>query len=404
MIISGKIITGGKLVSAGIRIEEGKIVEISKQLTGKRIKGLIMPAGIDVHVHLRDFEESRKETIRSGTLSALHGGICLVVDQPNTRPFIDSVERYEKRIRLAEKHLNVDYSLNVGLTRKNFREINEIVDGLRAKGYNPAVGEVFLQHENPEFQVDTEMVKGVNHLTTIHAEIPEHVKSNDVPNFLYRDRMAEIEAVRMLAGDGHYFCHISTREAFELISTSPSAIEVTPHHLLLDRTHYERLNGFVNVNPPLREVGDREFLLQNFSKVDVLASDHAPHTIDEKQGGASGYPGVETMYPLMMGLVFYGKVNVFDLVEKIAMNPARIFGFPEYGGIEVGKYANIVAFDISRVERIDEKKLHSLCGWTPFEGFPAIFPHTVVLRGEVVKEGDEVVEGLGEVYKSGEGF
>ncbi len=404
MIISGKIITGGKLVTAGIRIEEGKIVEISKQLTGKRIKGLIMPAGIDVHVHLRDFEESRKETIRSGTLSALHGGICLVVDQPNTRPFIDSVERFERRVRLAEKHLNVDYSLNVGLTRRNFGEINEIVDNLKAKGYNPAVGEVFLQHENPEFQVDAEIVRGVRHLTTIHAEVPEHVKSNDIPNFLHRDRMAEIEAVERLAGDGYHFCHISTREAFEIISTSPSTIEVTPHHLLLDRTHYERLNGFVNVNPPLRDVEDREFLLQNFSKVDVIASDHAPHTVEEKKSGASGYPGVETMYPLMMGLVFYGKVNVFDLVEKIAVNPSRIFGFREYGGIEVGKYANIVAFDISRVERIDAKKLHSLCGWTPYEGFPAVFPHTVILRGEVVKDGEEVLEGVGRVYNSEAGF
>jgi len=404
MILSGKLIIGRDLVTAGMKIEEGRIVEISKQLTGKRLKGLILPAGIDVHVHLRDFEESHKETIRSGTLSALHGGICLVVDQPNTRPFIDSAEKYERRIRLAEKHLNVDYSLNMGLTRRNSDRINEIVSELKEKGYSPAVGEVFLQHDNPEFQVDPEVVRDVEHLTTIHAELPEFVESNEIPNFLHRDRRAEIEAVKKLAPLGRYFCHISTREAFETISSSPSLVEVTPHHLLLDSSDYERLNGFVNVNPPLRERADREFLLENFSRIDVLASDHAPHLPEEKERGASGYPGVETMYPLMMGLVFYGKVSVFEVVEKIVKNPAEIFGFRGYGEIRVGNYANLAVFDISRVERVRADSLHSLCGWTPFEGFPAIFPHTVVLRGEIVKEGDEAVEGLGEVYKSGSGF
>lgn len=404
MIISGKLITNNGLVTAGVKIEEGKIVEISKQLTGKRLKGIILPAGIDVHVHLRDFEESHKETIRTGTLSALNGGVCLVVDQPNTKPFIDSVEEYERRVRLAEKHTSVDYSLNVGLTRRNSERINEIVDLLRERGYNPAVGEIFLQHDNPEFQADIEMVRSVKHFSTIHAELPEFVRSNQIPNFLYRERRAEIEAVKSLASLGLYFCHISTREALEIVSSSPSLAEVTPHHLLLDRTQYDRLNGFVNVNPPLREGGDRKFLLENFERIDVIASDHAPHLPDEKHSGASGYPGVETLYPLMMGLVFYGKISIFDLVKRVAVNPARIFGFEGYGEIKVGNYANLVAFDISRAERVRADKLHSLCGWTPFEGFPAIFPHTVVLRGEIAKEGGEIIEGLGRVYKSGSDF
>ncbi len=404
MIISGKLIINNRLTTAGIRVEDGRIVEISKQLTGKRLRGIIMPAAIDVHVHLRDFEESHKETIRSGTLSALNGGVCLVVDQPNTKPFIDSVEVYEKRVRLAEKHTSVDYSLNVGLTRKNASRINEVVDELKNEGYNPAIGEIFLQHDNPEIQVSPEAVRELRHFSTVHAELPEFVESNRIPNFKYRDRQAEVEAVRMLADLGTYFCHISTRDALEIIFSSRSFAEVTPHHLLLDSAHYERLDGYVNVNPPLRSREDREFLLENLSKIDVIASDHAPHLPEEKLGGASGFPGVETTYPLMMGLVFYGKMSVFSLVEKIAANPARIFGFEGYGEIKEGNYANLAVFDISKVDRIRAEKLHSQCGWTPYEGLPAIFPHTVILRGEIAKENGEIVEGLGRVYKSGADF
>ncbi len=401
MNIFGKIVLGKKLIEAGIKIEDGRIEKISKRIDGKKMKGIIMPAGIDVHVHLRDFEENHKETIKTGTLAALNGGICLVVDQPNTKPFVDSSEIYLERVRRAEKYANVDYSLNVGLTRKNFERIEEIVSELRAMGYNPAVGEVFLQHENKDYQVDYDVIEELNlDKITIHAEDPRYVESNDIPNFKFRKREAEIEAVKKLLKKRYYFCHISTEDAAKLILKSESYIEVTPHHLLLDERFYEKLGKMVNVNPPLRTERDREFLLSNFSKIDVLASDHAPHLREEKERGASGYPNVETMYPIMMGLVFKGILNIFDLAEKIAENPAKIFGFKNYGGVKEGNYANFAVFDISKTEKVKAEKLHSKCEWTPYEGFEAIFPHTVVIRGEIAKWDYEPFEGIGKVYKA----
>uniref|UniRef100_A0A7C3UBH5 Dihydroorotase n=1 Tax=Geoglobus ahangari TaxID=113653 RepID=A0A7C3UBH5_9EURY len=398
MNIFGKIILGRKLVEAGIIIEDGIITKIGKQISGKKMKGIIMPAGIDVHVHLRDFEESHKETIKTGTLAALNGGICLVVDQPNTKPFIDSEERYIERIKKAEKWTNVDYSLNIGLTRKNYKEIQEIVGDLRNMGYNPKIGEVFLCHEKEDYQIDYEIIENLKTFLTIHAEDPAYIISNEIPNFKFRKREAEIEAVRILSEGEYYFCHISTKDAAKMIFKGPSYIEVTPHHLLLDEGDYERLGKLVNVNPPLRKREDREFLLSNFHEIDVLASDHAPHTIEEKENGASGYPNVETMYPIMMGLVFKGVLNIFDLSEKIAENPAKIFGFKGYGEIREGNYANFAIFDISQTEKIKTEKLHSKCEWTPYVGFEAIFPHTVVIRGEIVKEDGEIFEGFGRVY------
>ncbi|AIY89274.1 dihydroorotase [Geoglobus acetivorans] len=401
MLIHGKILLGNTIVTAGMKIEDGKIVEISKQISGKKLKGIIMPAGIDVHVHLRDFDESHKETIRNGTLSALNGGICLVVDQPNSRPFIDSEEMYEKRMRLASKFVNVDYSLNIGLTRRNFPKINSIAEKIKKNGYNPAVGEIFLQHENKDVEATTEMVEKVTSFSTIHAELPEFVESNEIPNFLHRKREAEILAVKKLASEGRYFCHISTREAFETIREKGAYAEVTPHHLLLDASHHSRLGNFVNVNPPLRTENDRKFLLDNFSKIDVVASDHAPHSPEEKENGASGYPGVETLYPLLMGLVFYGKLDIFDVAKVISENPAEIFGFNGYGAVKPGNYANLAVFDISKVEKIKPQKLHYFHKWSPFESFPAVFPHTVILRGEFAKERGELAEGFGRVYKTG---
>ncbi len=404
MNIYGKILMKNKIVTAGIKIEDGRIEKISRQIDGRKVKGIIMPAGIDVHVHLRDFEESHKETIKNGTLSALNGGVCLVVDQPNTKPFVDSEKRYLERIRYARKFISVDYSLNVGLTRKNLSEVNEIVRKLRDRGFNPAIGEIFLQHDNPEYQIPVEKLDDIEHFPTIHAELPEFVESNRIPNFRFRRREAEIKAVEMLFRKKMYFCHISTKDALEIISGSRSYAETTPHHLLLDESHYAVLRERINVNPPLRIPEDRDFILKNFSMVDVVASDHAPHTLEEKEAGASGYPGVETLYPVLMGQVFYGKLNIFDVAERVAENPARIFGFEGYGEIKEGNYANFAVFSISHVEKIRAKDLHFMHGWTPFEGFPGIFPYAVMIRGEFVKEGDSMTESVGRVYSEHDHF
>ncbi len=158
--------------------------------------------------------------------------------------------------------------------------------------------------------------------------------------------------------------------------------------MLLSVDDYGRLGNLVNVNPPLREKEDVEWLFRNFHRIDVLASDHAPHTLEDKESGASGFPGVETMYPLFVNLASKGYISFQTLVEKIASNPARIFGFKGYGGIEVGNFANLAVFDLKKVSEVKAERLHSKCGWTPFEGFEAIFPDKVYLRGKEVLENE----------------
>lgn len=392
-MLRGKVFYKGEFVEAGIEIEEGRIKRIGKLVRGREVKGIILPAGIDVHVHLRDFDEKYKETIETGTEAALHGGICLVVDQPNTKPVVDSEHVYFRRMERAKKKVFVDYSLNIALTNSNFSRIDDIVAKITQKYHLPAVGEVFIQHNNEDLQIDYEILKKVvekvKNLITLHAEDPELVKPGS-PNFRFRSREAEIRAVeKALEISRFHFCHISTKDSAEKIMKSTSTFEVTPHHLLLSVDDYARLGDAVNVNPPLRSRDEAEWLLRNFNNADILASDHAPHTPEDKKVGAPGFPGVETMYPIFVFLAKEGVVSFKDLVEKIAENPSRIFGFKGYGEIEVGNFANFAVFDLRDVVEIRDEMLHSKCGWTPYEGFKAVFPKEVYLRGTEVLECNE---------------
>jgi len=378
MILEGKFLYKGKIVEGCIVIENGRIIDIRKS-DNKTIKveGIILPAGIDAHVHFRDFKEKYKETIETGSLSALYGGICLVVDQPNTNPPIVDVETYLKRMELAKKTTYVDYSLNLGLTEDNKHEIGEIIKNIEEKYVIPAIGEVFLHHEKLQVSYETLRSVKIDKLITVHAEDPE----------LAGKKEGEIKAVKECLKFGDfYFCHISTPEALKIIANSNSFVEVTPHHLLLTYNDTD-----FKVNPPLRSDEDRINLLKNIDKVDVIASDHAPHTIEDKKDGAPGFPGVETMYPLMLGLVKKGVLDLVTVVERIAINPAQIFGFKGYGEIEIGNYANLAIFDFSNVEKIKADRLHSKAGWTPYENFEAIFPKAVYLRGVKVLEDREVL-------------
>ncbi len=392
-MIRGKIFYRGEFVEAGIDVENGKIKRIGKLVEGKEVKGVILPAGIDVHVHLRDFSEKRKETIETGTLSALHGGICLVVDQPNTKPPVDDAKTYFKRMEIAEKKTYVDYALNLALTNSNSEKIGSIMREISERYYIPAVGEVFIQHNSEDFQIDYETLRRVYNrfrkvLFTIHAEDPSYV-ANGSPNFVFRQREAEILAVERVIelGDFH-FCHISTKDAAKEVMNSNSTFEVAPHHMLLSVEDHGRLGNLVNVNPPLRDKEDMNWLFRNFHRIDVLASDHAPHTVEDKELGAPGFPGVETMYPLFVNIASKGFISFKDLVEKIAVNPAKIFGFHGYGEIEVGNYANFVVFDLKKSKEVTADNLHSKCGWTPYEGFEAVFPEQVYLRGKEVLESE----------------
>ncbi|HDM36633.1 MAG TPA: dihydroorotase [Candidatus Syntrophoarchaeum butanivorans] len=378
----------GELIDIDLRIEDGVISEIRREIRGDfesilDIKGkILLPGAIDAHVHMRDGNESHKEDWLTGTSAAAAGGVTTVIDQPNTDPPVTSRANLSDRIEIASRSSLVDFLINGGVERyDNIEELYE--GGVRV------FGEIFLYKlEPPLLRQILDKIWGLGGIATIHAESRHCISKN--PD---RPPVCEIEGIKEVISDivaeKLHFCHISTPEGVDLIRSKGSiTLEVTPHHLLLSRNDIDRLGGFGLMNPPLRSDRDREGLWGRLDRIDIIASDHAPHTRDEKLGDSPppGVPGVETMLPLMLYHVKMGRIGLNRLVELVSERPADIFGLYERGkrGISIGADADLVVIDMRDEQVIRGDELHSKCGWTPFEGMKGIFPQITLVRGEVV--------------------
>ncbi len=402
--IEGKLFHSGKIIDATIKIEDGVIKEIKKDAKGERISGLILPCAIDVHVHFRDFKENYKETIETGSLSALYGGVCLVIDQPNTNPPVDSYEIYSKRVSIANKKSYIDYSLNFGVTKRNLKKVHMTLDKIekKLKVKVPAVGETFLAHDDPILQIDVSDLINLNvnnKLITIHAEDPNLIRSSELesPNFYTRPPEAEISALKKCAplNKRLYFCHVTLKDSVKIIKKYNKFCEVTLHHLIFSTQNYPK---YPNVNPPLRDPKQKvSFSDLNF--VDVIASDHAPHLLDEKKKGLPGFPGVEVLYPILIYLVKNNVLSLDQVIKLLCINPSKIFNFKLYGEIKENKYANLAVFNLSNIKTIKSSKLHSKCDWSPYNNFKAIFPEKVFIRGVLALDSEEVLidPGFGQI-------
>jgi dihydroorotase len=179
-----------------------------------------------------------------------------------------------------------------------------------------------------------------------------------------------------------HFCHLSNAAAVRAAKTV-GTIEATPHHLFLSRERFSPDDARGKVNPPLRSEHERKALWEVWDLIDVIASDHAPHTVREKDAGfikaPSGIPGVETMIPLLLGAVLERRISLASVIEKTSAAPSRILGIPE-AGFSVGNRADFAIFPREAVP-ISADLLHSRCGWSPFEGMPAVFPREVIISG-----------------------
>jgi dihydroorotase len=203
-----------------------------------------------------------------------------------------------------------------------------------------------------------------------------------------------------------HICHVTTSEGVNLLENTEITSEVTPHHLFL--TSNSKIGSLGKVNPPLRLPIDQDTLWNalNQGAIDIIASDHAPHTLDDKENfenSPSGIPGVETMLPLMLSLVKHNKFQLTRLVNAVSERPCQIFDLNK-GKLETGYDGDIIVVDMRKETEISAKDLHSKAGWTPFEGFSAIFPRFTFVRGEVVIEDWELTGdmGFGKIVSGGQ--
>jgi dihydroorotase len=441
---NAKVYLSGKIIEAGIAIDGERIVKVAKETNlpsaSEKIDLdglLILPGIIDVHVHLRDQELSYKEDFYSGTCAAANGGVSLVVDMPNNKPVTMDSKTLRERMELASRKVVVNTAFYSAFP-ENMREIKRI------KSVGARAFKIFLSHKvgglNPDDEnavIDAFKEVAENGLiVAVHAEdgfflrkkIEEVSLKNrdDLDAYLeVHSPEAEVKGVKRAIGlmrksNVHvHICHVSVADGLKAILGAksngyPITCEITSHHLLLSEKYLRRIGNIALTNPPLRSLSDASYLrwaLEN-NLVDIVASDHAPHAIFEKDASSiwnvsAGIAGIETMLPLMLNMVNIGQISIPTLVRSLSEKPSRIFKFKDRGRIMEGAYADLVVVDLKKEWTIDSTEFYSKAKFSPFDGWrikgkPAkTFANGIL----VMDEGEIIVKpGSGKVIGWQRGF
>ncbi|XVH32686.1 dihydroorotase [Haloferacaceae archaeon DSL9] len=416
MLIENAELADGRVVD--VRIADESIDEVAPSLDAtpddERLdadRRLLLPGAIDVHVHFREPGFSHKETWTSGSKSAAAGGVTAVVDQPNTDPPTTTGDAFDEKAALASASY-VDFGINGGVTET--WDPDSLFD-------RPlfALGEIFLADSTGEMGIDAALFEdAVDRATaagvpvTVHAEdatlFDESQRGADADGIgrdanadrwsAYRTAAAEEAAIERAvevgagAGTALHIAHTSTPEGIDAAKAGGATCEVCPHHLLLSRDDLEELGTYGRMNPPLRSEARRKAVYDRVADgtVDLIATDHAPHTREEKERGVwdapSGVPGVETMLPLLLAEARRGRLDYERVRDLVAANPASIFGLERKGRIEAGRDADLVLVDPDDPREIRGAEMHSTCDWSPYEGRSGVFPTLTMVRGRVVYE------------------
>lgn len=404
VVIEGNCYIEGRFERCCVGITDGRIAKIARSIEGDKVyryaDKMILPAATDTHVHFREPGMTHKEDFGSGSLAALHGGVTCVFDMPNTRPQTTTVETIQEKRDFASSKSLVDFGLFAGV----LKGVDVPALAKRAIGFKVYMGGTtgdMLVSSIDSVKPEIAAVASAKKVLAVHAEdekLRRKEPEKDLNDHL-RNRANECEtsAIRKLRefteGSRIHICHVSAKDSLGLIGNGFTS-EVTPHHLLLDKD--AKLGARGKVNPPLRRREDRQALFMALKQgaFDVVASDHAPHTIEEKQEdfeyAPCGMPGVETMVPLMLDLARKNHLGIDDVVRRVCERPGEIYGVRK-GKIAVGYHGDLMVVDLGSPKTIKADMLHSRCGWTAFEGMNGVFPSAVFLRGQLMIEGEDQV-------------
>lgn len=420
LVVEGKVYYKGAFENCCIGIKNGKIVEIKKTLSGEKHinfgNKLILPAGLDIHVHFRDPGMTHKEDFSSGSMSAAFGGISCVFDMPNTIPHTTTLQTLSDKIKTAEQKSFVDFGVFSGVTSENLNLIERL--GKKSSGFKIYLGNTTLSllFDKIKLRESLDLIGITGKPVLFHAEDEECLikhKNNEAgisDHMRFRPTSCEELSIKEIINSSKdlitpiHICHVSSCEGLELLKKRPSNITcgVTPHHSLFSVEKNMSSETLFKVNPPIRTSFDRESLFNALKNglVDVLESDHAPHTQDEKDvdfdSAPSGLPGVETIYPIFLYLAKKQIITFQRLISLMCAKPANLVGVQK-GSIDFGYDADIIVIDLNNESRIKSENLHSKCGWTAFEDWPAIFPEALFIRGEeLIQENEiQVKQGFG---------
>src|SRR5438309_3314098 len=410
-----------------IGISNGRIAAIGSLSGGSAgevidCRGLhILPGGIETQVHFREPGQTHKEDLETGSRSAVMGGVTAVFEMPNTDPLTINAQNFSDKIKRGRHRMHCDFAFFIGGTRENVDYLPELE---RAPG---CVGvKVFIGSSTGALLVEDDeslrrIFQVIRRRAAFHAE--DEYRLNDRKGLriegdprshpVWRDETAALMATQRLVKLAHetgkriHVLHISTKQEIEFLADHKevASCEATPHHLTLAAPEcYERLGTRAQMNPPVRSADHRDGIWNGIAQgiVDVLGSDHAPHTLDEKTktypASPSGMTGVQTLVPLMLDHVNAGRLSLARFVDLTSTGPARLFNIACKGRIAAGYDADFTVVDLKRSETITDEWVASRAGWTPYHGVRVIgWPVGTFVRGKrVMWQGALVAASMGE--------
>lgn len=351
----------------------------------------ILPGVIDTQVHFREPGIEHKEDLQSGSLAAVMGGVTAVFEMPNTKPPTTSKEAIEDKVARGRNRMHCDFAFYVGGTHENAAELPQLerMDGIC--GVKVFMGSSTGNLLVPDDDGVGDILKHIKRRAAFHSEdeyrlrerrpLAETGKVETHP--VWRDAEAAISSTRRLiklareANQKIHVLHVTTEEEMQMLAANRDivSVEVTPQHLTLVAPQaYEDIGTYAQMNPPIREARHRAALWKALEQgiVDVLGSDHAPHTKEEKAEAyphsPAGMPGVQTLLPVMLGHMAEGKLSLEKLVSLTSLNAVKLFNIKEKGEVKIGNHADLTFVDLKRSETISEEWVASRCGWSPFTG------------------------------------
>jgi len=434
LIKNANIVNDGKTINADVLIEGKFIKTIANDITAPEnatvidAKGkYLLPGAIDDQVHFREPGLTHKANIATESRAAAAGGITTFIEMPNTVPQATTQEELEKKFTTASTDSYVNYSFMFGGTNDNLDEL------LKTDPKQVAGIKLFLGSSTGNMLVDDEDVlrkifSSTNMVISVHCEDEGTIRRNfqeykdkfgdDIPlkyhpiirseEACYLSSSKAIELAKETGARLHIF-HLSTAKETALfrndipLKDKKITAEVCVHHLTFEDKDYDTKGTFIKWNPAVKSASDRDGLWKALldDRIDVIATDHAPHTLEEKQNvytkAPSGGPLVQHALPAMINFVKEGKITLEKVVEKMAHNPAILFEVEKRGYIKEGFYADLVLVDLHKSWTATKENTLYKCGWTPFEGteFKSTITKTFINGNLIFDEGnfDDVTKG-----------
>jgi len=432
VVRGGTIVAEGEPCRADIGVRNGAIAAIAPaderlearetiDATGR----FVLPGAIDCHVHFRQPGYEHKEDWAHGTLAAAFGGVTTVIEMPNTDPPTDSVENFVAKKEIAQRNSYIDFGLYGLISDRSYRNIEAMhragVVGFKSYLSNSASSHISMIGDGSLLEA-FEVLAGIGARCVIHAENGSVIENRTrrlmaagrKDGRAHADSRPDVAAIEAVArsiifaewtGAPIHIAHEGVADVIDLISAAKRrgvnvTVETCPQYLLLSVDDLSRIGGLMRCNPPLRDPSNHERLWRALKsgEIDVLATDHAPHTPKEKLKRdiwecQCGMLGVETAMSLMLTEVAHGRLTLSDYVRLSAINPAKLWRlYPKKGTLQVGSDADITIVDLERSAEIDQERLHSKSKISSWHGRPVRgLPVCTMVRGRIVVRDGELL-------------